>query len=51
MLLNPDQLNGFSATFRKNAGKIDPQTSITSVYGAELPGHVLRIYEISPENG
>lgn len=51
MLLDPDQLNGLSATFRKNAGKIDPQVSITLVYCAELPGHVLRIYEISPRYG
>ena len=48
MLLDPGQLNDLSATFRKNAGKIDPQASITLIYGAELPGHVLRIYEINP---
>ncbi len=48
MLLDPDRLNGLSATFRKNAGEIDPGTKITPVYGAELPGHVLRIYEVSP---
>jgi len=48
MLLDPGRLNGLSATFRKNAGKIDPQASITLIYGAELPGHVLRIYEINP---
>lgn len=51
MLLDPGRLNGLSATFWGNAGKIDPQISITLVYGAELPGHVLRIYEISPGNG
>jgi hypothetical protein len=48
MLLNPDRLNSLSATFQKNAGEIDPQTSITLVYGAELPDHVLRICEIRP---
>ncbi len=48
MLLDPDRLNGPSATFRKNAGEIDPGTTITPVYGAELPGRVLKIYEVSP---
>jgi len=48
VLLDPDRLNGLSATFRKNAGEIEPGTTITPVYGAGLPGHVLRIYEVSP---
>jgi hypothetical protein len=48
--LDPDQLNSLSVTFRRNAGEIDPQTSIALVYGAELPGHVLRICEILPGN-
>ncbi len=46
--LDLDRLKGLSATFQKNAGEIDPQTSITLVYGAELPDHVLRICEIRP---
>ncbi|KUK70244.1 MAG: Uncharacterized protein XD88_0773 [Methanocalculus sp. 52_23] len=48
--LDPDQLNGLSVTFRRNAGEIDAKTSITLVYSAEMPGHVLRIYEINPGN-